>query len=204
MSQFNFKKHEDSYEYLKDIVDVHEGFEDEFGQVPDVNLTAYEYLHGNCNYFADALENELKEKSIDCSTELISVSGDKQNVDYSHKYVVIHNQGTDYYADIRGVFDDRNELLKEFVSDTDMDKVQIQSGSNVVGYEFEDCGADYYADCVNETACKFASENEHIKSCLDYCAKSQKANIKFNGAVAKFMNEPESNMMIAEEQFECN
>ncbi len=90
--------------------------------IPDLKFGPYNFLHGLCDVFAQAL-NEIYGYPIEYVFER---KDNDQYYNYTpnlmHAYCVINHNGTSLYVDIRGITDNKNEMLEEFeLSEDDID-----------------------------------------------------------------------------------
>lgn len=81
----------------------------------DLKMSGYKLLHGYCDAFALCLAGDLKENGY--TVKVVRAESDSLGICYVHQYCVIKiNNETELYADVRGIFRDYNQFMKEFLS----------------------------------------------------------------------------------------
>lgn len=73
----------------------------------------YLLSHGYCNIAAACICDILEKHNISFYSE--KAYARKHHRKYMHEYVVITNNNKNLYADIRGIYDDKNNFLQEFI-----------------------------------------------------------------------------------------
>ena len=93
-------------------------FKEKYGY--DNNLTGYDLLHGHCGDVAKQISNGLGQVNTNVTTRTerayVNEHNPRESTNYSHEYCVVTlRNGTELYADIRGICDDYDVFMQEFV-----------------------------------------------------------------------------------------
>jgi len=112
-----------------DDPEAYEKFKQKYGY--ENNLTGYDLLHGYCHKVAYDLFEELGRIYDGVNTRMerayVNKHDPRVTTNYSHEYCVVTlRDGTELYADIRGICDDYNVFMQDFV-DYERDKFGINN-----------------------------------------------------------------------------
>lgn len=109
---------------------VFDNFEDE--ALPNLKFMPYNYLHGLCDTFAQALNN-IFGYQIEYIIQSQDPSDKDSPINLIHAYCLIETETSVLYADVRGITDDYDKFLAEF--DITKDDIDEDYTYTVASYE---------------------------------------------------------------------